>query len=383
MGGADGLKDPLWILRMMTEQFHRDDEGRPLREGRTPPPFLRAGEIEYKQCPFSGTRYRHEKPMNQSAIVQVSAHWDELAGALALFRELCTEQRGAWGPNLIDLWRVAQLGSALPWFFILNGQTSPAYAASLSKVMLGVGMWVQRKYVGMFSERAVPSSQFSNDEIIRFAEETDLLISPTEVCSASEKMMQRFFDVLTGAPPASPPGSPLQSQRAGVLLFGAHYTAFKHLLYLYYLARRMLIADIAAVHGTSPLIARLLEPEVEPPDYFLAEPGDLENVPAAFRAHWFRALADFLVPFAPDLSDAPIRALALEIGVAMGVEHPDPIARAQTAFATLDRIHGDTIIIVENALRRAHSVLPYTGIIDAATRDQLVITSARALFASL
>jgi hypothetical protein len=32
----------LWVLRMVDERFHRDDEGRPLREGRTPVEYLRA-----------------------------------------------------------------------------------------------------------------------------------------------------------------------------------------------------------------------------------------------------------------------------------------------------------------------------------------------------
>ena len=65
------------------------------------------------------------------------------------------------------------------------------------------------------------------------------------------------------------------------------------------------------------------------------------------------------------------------------VENPDPVARAKVAFARLDRIHNDTILIVERHFRRAHGVADFTGTIDAALRDRLVLTPARALFDSL
>lgn len=373
--------DGLWILRMMTEQYHRDTEGRPLREGRTPPQHLKTGEIDYKQCPFPGKRYKHPNPMNQSAIVQVSAHWDALADCLSFIREAYTEQNGAWGPDIWDLWRLSQIASALPWYYILKGETSPAYAAALSKVMLGVGMWSQRMFVKQFEDRWVPPPKFTSKEIIDLAEQNDVLIAPTEVCSASEKMMYRYFDVLTGDP--VPHQSPLVEVKDSVMLFGAHYTAFKHVIYLYWLARRFLIADIAAARGTSELIEQLMIPESEPPDYYIAEPGNLASVPPPMRAAWFKMLASLLRPFAPDRSDQPVKDLADEVSAVMAVENADPIARAKIAFERLDRIHNDTILIVERHFRRAHGVADFTGTLDAPLRDRLVLTPARALFDSL
>lgn len=373
--------DGLWILRMMTEQFHRDTEGRPLREGRTPPECLKAGEIEYKQCPFPGKRFKHANPMNQSAIVQVSAHWDELADCLAFVREAYTEQNGTWGPDIWDMWRISQIASALPWYYILKGETCPAYAAALSKVMLGAGMWSQRLFVKTFEDGWLPPSKFSSKEIIDLAEQNDVLISPTEVCSASEKMMYRYFDVLTGDP--VPHRSPLVAVKDSVMRFGAHYTAFKHIIYLYWLARRFLIADVAAARGSSPLIEQLMIPESEPPDYYIAEPANLAGVPAPMRGAWFKMLADLLKPFAPDRSDQAVRALADEVAIAMAVDHPDPVERAKVAFARLDRIHADTILIVEANFRRAHGVADYTGTVEPSLRDRLVLTPARALFDSL
>ena len=85
---------------MVEERFHRDDEGRPLREGRTPPEHRRPeqpgqpaeaeaeaeAEIEYRPCPYPGSRQVAGRPMNVSALRQTSAHWDEITSALGFLR---------------------------------------------------------------------------------------------------------------------------------------------------------------------------------------------------------------------------------------------------------------------------------------------------------
>jgi hypothetical protein len=48
----------LLVVRMVEEQFHRDDEDRPLREGRTPAEHLRPGDIEYKPARAASTHCR-------------------------------------------------------------------------------------------------------------------------------------------------------------------------------------------------------------------------------------------------------------------------------------------------------------------------------------
>ncbi|HMG23091.1 MAG TPA: hypothetical protein VK607_17265, partial [Kofleriaceae bacterium] len=129
----DSPPTSLWVLRMVEERFHRDDEGRPLREGRTPAEHLATDDIEYRPCPYPGSRQAGGRPMNVSALRQTSAHWDEIIEALGFLRTAYAEARGGYGPDVMDLWRVSQLGSALPWFFVLAGQPLPAYAAALSK----------------------------------------------------------------------------------------------------------------------------------------------------------------------------------------------------------------------------------------------------------
>jgi hypothetical protein len=368
---------------MVEERFHRDDEGRPLREGRTPPEHLRPQEIEYRPCPYPGSRQVPGNAMNVSALRQTSAHWDELAAALGFLRTAYAEARGGYGPDVMDVWRVSQLGSALPWYFVLRGEPLPAYAAALSKATLGTGILAQRLILKMLSEHWLPPP-FTTPALLALAESTGTLVGETEVCSAPEKMIARFLDVLVGGVPG--PGSAdadrviarLFAERDRLLGFAASYCGFKLAVWLYYQARRFLYADVAALRGAGAVQA-LLDAPCEPPDFFVIEPGDPAAVPGALRAAWLGQLATLIVPFAPDGSDRAVLACAQRMAAAIHGDARDPIERVTSAFARLDAIHGELIACVEAGLRGA----PCAGPVDEATRDRLVAASPRAMFAAL
>ncbi|TMQ10665.1 MAG: hypothetical protein E6J90_36045 [Deltaproteobacteria bacterium] len=376
MSSAPGT---LWVVRMVEERFHRDDEGRPLREGRTPREYLASDEIEYRPCPYPGSRQASGRPMNVSALRQTSVHWDEIVESLGFLRTAYAEARGGYGPDVMDLWRVSQLGSALPWFFVLAGEPLPGYAAALSKATLGTGILAQRLLLKMLAEAWAPPP-LTTPTLVGLAESTGTLVGETEVCSASDKMIARFVDALVAGVPAGGVAAvdPLIAARDRVLGFGASYAAFKLAMWLYYQARRFLYADIAAARGPGAVRA-LVEAPCEPPDFFVIEPPDPAAVPPALRAAWLDQLANLIVPFAPDGSDRAVRDGARRIAAATADDAPDPIARAIAAFARLDAIWGDIVAAVEAGLRGA----PCPAAIDAATRDRLVVTSPRAMFAAL
>ena len=368
---------------MVEERFHRDDEGRPLREGRTPPEYLAAGEIEYRPCPYPGSRQVAGRPMNVSALRQTSAHWDEIAGALGFLRTAYAEIRGGYGPDAMDLWRVSQLGSALPWYFVLAGEPLPAYAAALSKATLGTGILAQRLMLKMLAEAWTPPP-FTAPALGALAESTGTLVGETEVCSAPEKMIARFLDILVDGAPGTGIAAVdrLIAARDRVLGFGACYAGFKLAMWLYYQARRFLYADVAAARGddqVGALADALIAAPCEPPDFFVIEPAHPAAVPPALRAAWLAQLAQLIAPFAPDGSDRPLLDGARRIAAAMAADGPDPVARAASTFDALDAIWGDIVACVEAGLRGA----PCPTEIDAATRDRLVVTSPRAMFAAL
>lgn len=389
----------LRILRMIEEQFHRDAEDRLIREGRTPRAYIRPGEIEYKTCPYAGSRYQHPSPMNVSALRQMSAHWDDIVAALAVMRVAYVERTGAReAPQLLDLWRVGQLGSALPWFYLLRGEArAPVFAAALAKVTLGVGLWAQRLLVDELSGAAPPSA-FTPQAIYDSTEANGTLIGETEVCSGPEKMMLKFFEVLVSGTPetTSPVIDKLVAERERVLLFGAHYTNAKLLLWIHFLARRFVYADLVLALGPRPELVGLLEGPCEPPDFFTVEPANMTALSPVERALWIGRIAALVVPLAPDGSDAALAAAALAIGLALGqTEASDAsadamarrhgiagaagrlVARAVATYERLDAILGEVMATVEDAFRRADPGAPPAPPISAAERDRLLMRPPR------
>ena len=355
------------VARMVGETFHRDAEDRPLREGRTPPEYLRAGDIEYRPCPYAGGRHQHAKPMNVSALRQTSAHWDEILDALAVLRGGYARARtggspAAFQPDLMDLWRVSQLGAALPWFCLFRDGAVPAYAAALAKATQGVGIWAQRMLVRTLTSAWRPSA-FTAASIAELAEESGTLIGASEVCAGSEKMLGRFFEVYVDG---SPGGGELAARQAELLAFGAHYQSFKLLVWLYYLARRYLLHDL----GTPAANALLAQP-CEPADFFVLEAPGAAAVPPFARARWLQPLAALVVPFAPDRSDVPHALAALQLALGIGL----PGTPAES-FARLDEIFGAAVARVEAGFGGDASAITQE------VRDSLIARGTRAAFQS-
>jgi len=362
--------DESLVLRIVEERFHRDDEDRPVREGRTPPEHLRPDDIEWKPCLYPGSRYMAQ-PMNVSALRQMSVHWDAMIGALGFMRAAYARARGAYAADLFDIWRVAHLGSALPWFFILRGEKAPAYLAALSKATLGVGIWGSRLFVKT-REGWVPPARFTSQQMLELAEETGTLIADTEVCSGPEKMLLKFFDVMTeDAFPADAPQ--LAAAGDGVMLFGAHYLAFKQMLWAYYLMRRFLLIDCYRARGESPELRALLDIPCEPPDFFAVEPADPSAVPAPVRGLWFRALADMIVPLAPDASDGAVRDATQRMAAVMASG-----ATPAEAYRELDALCGEALAAVEDGFCRAVGKPAKARAFGPSERDRVLTASPRA-----
>lgn len=371
---------------MLEERFHRDVDGRPLREGRTPPEYRRPDEIEYKACPYPGSRQAAGLPMNVSALRQTSATWDDLIGALGLLRTAYAEARGRFGPDLLDVWRVSQLGSALPWYFVLRGEPLPAYAAALSKATLGSGILAQRLLQKRLLDGWTPPV-LTAAELGALAESTGTLVGEQEVCAAPDRMIAKFLDALVaGEAGATPALARLRDERDAVVSFGASYAAFKLALWVYYQARRFLYADIldAAPAHAAPFAA-LLEAGCEPPDFYVIEPPMPARVPPMLRAAWLNQLAGLIEPFAPDGRDAAILGCARRCAAAMARTGDDVVARAVATYAELDAIHGALIAATEAGLRGSNLAGDAGGAADVAVelRDRLIMASPRAAFAAL
>jgi hypothetical protein len=313
--------------------------------------------------------------MNVSALKQTGAYFDEIVDALALLRGAYSEARGTYGPDLMDLWRVSQLGSALPWFFIFRDEAVPAYAAALAKATLGTGI-LSLRLVGMTFQGWKPPA-LTAQSVLELAEGIGALVGPTEVCSAGARMIVLFHEPLTGEPSAARglgEVARLLPLRREMLQFGACYVALKLALWTYHHARRYVYADLAAAEGkVSPELAALLAAPIEPPDCFRMEPPNPAAIPPALRAAWLHQLASLIVPIAPDGADRAVADAVHRMADVMG----EGLAPAAT-YARLDALFGEVTGRVEAGLRGS----PDVAELAPAERDRLLIASPRALFAS-
>ncbi len=317
---------------MMQEAFHRDVEGRPLREIRTPPEYLRPGDIEHRRCPYSGAR--HGLPINASALRQTAAHWDEILDALGGLRAAYVAVRGAPACDVLDVWRTSQLASALPWWFVLRGEPVPAHAAALAKAAQGIGILAQRLYARTLVEGWTPPP-LTPDVLLELALATGTLVGEQEACAGSDKMLVRCFEVAVAdrGPPCDP----------RLLAFGAHYIALKQSLWLQYLARRFLYAELGA-HDE-------LAAPVEPSDFFIVEPAELAHVPRLARAGWIARLARAIVPLLPGGGDAVYVRLAGHVAIVLGTS-----CAPGDALDKLAELRAETLARADLGLRGALDV---------------------------
>lgn len=308
--------------------------------------------------------------MNVSALRQSSEHWDELTDALAFVRARYAEVRESWGPDIMDIWRVSQLGCSLPWYFILaKDEVAPGYAAGLSKITLGTALLSHHLLHDALIRRWEPPP-FTAATLLDLAESTGTLLSETEVCSAPAKMILDFLEVMVGGVPRGVGGvARLIAERDAVMRFGAHYTNFKLLLWTHFLARRFVYSDLPQ---DLPELATLMDAPCEPPDCFLIEPPNLA-MPAQVRALWFGAIAALVVPMAPDRSDESLATCARDVASIMGQG-----ASPKATYEALDRSFTEMMRAVERGLGGAGD-----GEIDPAMRDRLLGISPRAMFSRL
>jgi hypothetical protein len=393
---------------MVIDTSLRDVEGRLLRENRAPEEAIRPGEIEMKKCPYSGSRQTTPPlPMNMSALRSMKHHWDDVINSVAFMRVAYQEVRGVQKMELFDLWRVSQLGSALPWYYIFGfGELAATYAASLAKATLGMGIWGQTVFVRTMTEQWTPPPMTSRT-ILELAEGNGTLIAEREVCSAPEKMLLRFYDALLDLEPqmTTPQMTRLAGVRDSAIRFGAYYANMKLALYVLFLARRFIYADLLAALPDSevaPQLRELLDASCEPPDMIMIALANMPEMPLMKRAGFLASLVMNVVPMTPDKSDVPLQAAMVEVAASMLVAEgppdlvaeiaettrctPDQAAVAARAIATwvrLDHLFARVVAIVESGMRAAVGADPYEAPIRAEDRDRLVVVSGRPVLARL
>jgi hypothetical protein len=185
-----------WIVNRHVHAY-LDTAGRPVGEGRSS--VFEEVETEMRTCPYPGSRHRHEKPMNASAI-QGMPPWQDL---LAMMTWLSHRHRARYRvgvTNSNDLARITSAGIMLVDYLALrrdhpihSGEV-PLLVSGVYKVCLGY----QLAYLPeRFAEEEAPAELPDAAGFLEYLEEAGLLIGEAEVCSCPPSMILQSYEAMT------------------------------------------------------------------------------------------------------------------------------------------------------------------------------------------
>ena len=180
-----------------------DGDGRQVGEANVFPRPLRLDTpTEWMACPFPGTRYMADRPMNTSALKAMRAHWPQMMAALKVIRAAFLKRfpEAANGWTLAHVERLAALVLAVPTYqLVRNGGTARLHPAlsSLFRVTDGLRMAThQMMFIPVGEPVLPPDSPITAEAIFAYAERNYSFHSETGVCAGPSHMVREFLDAV-------------------------------------------------------------------------------------------------------------------------------------------------------------------------------------------
>ena len=183
-----------------------DAEGRQVGESNAFPAALRVDvPTRWRECIYSGSRYRDDKPMNVSALKAMRAHWGPMMAMLLKVRQAylarCPEAGAGWTVGHLERLSTAVL--TLPALQLMrsekrveNGGLHPVLS-SMFRVTDGLRMTMHHMLFIPFGEPTrKPDTPMSSAEVHAYAERAFSLHSEHGVCAGPKVMIDEFLSVL-------------------------------------------------------------------------------------------------------------------------------------------------------------------------------------------
>ena len=188
-----------------------DAEGRQIGEANVFPKPLRLDvPTEWRICPYAGSRFQSERPMNATALKSMRTHWAQMMVALARIRDAFLgrfpQARSGW--TVGDLERLSALVLTVPAYLLMrtqqrveNGALHPVLS-SMFRVTDGVRMTMhQMLFLPVFEPTLPPDAPMTSAEIYAYAERNYGFYSAHGVCAAPKAMIEAFLHVLVDGQP--------------------------------------------------------------------------------------------------------------------------------------------------------------------------------------
>jgi len=205
-----------------------DTEGRQVGEANVFPMQLRLDvPTEWRTCPYAGSRYQDDLPMNVTALRSMSKHWKHAMAALLRIRDSYLRRfpRARAGWTVGDLQRVSSLALTLPAYLLMRAQDRVengelhAVLSSLYRVVDGVRMTMHRMLFTSVNEPFLsPEAPMTAAEIYAYAERNTVFLSDHGVCAGPKAMIEEFLRVLVdGQPVEHAEAAPLDAHAEAAL----------------------------------------------------------------------------------------------------------------------------------------------------------------------
>lgn len=212
-----GLTLPLAYLELVVPVFRiahitLDAEGRQVGEANVFPPALRLDvETEWRTCPYPGSRYLDERPMNVTALRSMSNYWPQMMASLLPIRDAYLQRY----PQMRENWTVGGIEAlsasvlAVVTYPLIrsdqpleNGQLHPALA-SLFRVSDGLRMVTHQMMLVPVGEPTIPANTpITSREIYDYSERNYAFSSTHGVCAGPKTMIEDFLNVLINGVPS-------------------------------------------------------------------------------------------------------------------------------------------------------------------------------------
>jgi hypothetical protein len=188
-----------------------DSEGRQIGEANVFPKSLRIDvPTEWRRCPYPGSRYMDERPMNVTALKSMRTHWPQMMVALLHIRNAYMQRY----PLMQHGWTVGGLEAlstlvlAVPTYLLMrkrkrvpNGELHPALS-SMFRITDGLRLTMHKMIFVPFVEPTLPAgAPMTSTEIYEYSERNHSFLSDHGVCAGPKAMIEEFFNVLVDGVP--------------------------------------------------------------------------------------------------------------------------------------------------------------------------------------
>jgi hypothetical protein len=188
-----------------------DSEGRQVGEANVFPKALRLDvPTEWRTCPYPGSRYLDQRPMNITAMKSMRTYWPQMMTALLQIRNAYLQRypsaQHEW--TIADLEALSTLVLAVPTYLLMrnrkrvpNGELHPALS-SMFRVTDGLRLTMhQMIFVPFYEPTRSPNAPMTSAEIYEYAERNYSFSSDHGVCAGPKAMIEEFLHVIVDGIP--------------------------------------------------------------------------------------------------------------------------------------------------------------------------------------